>query len=580
MNFRKKVMILTLFSLLTFPVFVNAKGYIDKYNVSINYQDEYNLNVRKILEQEGLEILNEKIDTIFQDESLNSDSKIKITKFSSNLDFTETNNDTSEIINFNDLLNINRITLNYTLNIKPARNTNTIFYPLLDGVSEEINNFSFTINLNNEMPRDIKFYLNDKVLSEDSITYNIKDNVITGKYNYKLDVYDSLSFTLEEKESINISFLTKLSIVVPIIGAFISYLLWFCFGKDNLSKIKKTSRPPRTINILETSLIYNNEVTKEDIPLMVFELANKGYIKITETSNSLKITKLKEYDGKKYNEALFFKSIFKKPQSSSLKNYISYMEENTKKVKNVYLNEVDIKNVNMLKTVEELTKRANEDEIKRKFFESNTASKKIYISFMSAISLILVTCNPFLETGKLYLVCISALFSIISLILITKIVDKVNFEKVSLSQFIIFIGIVISIWLVMLIPAIEANKIYIIAYIIGVICTILMLILYKYMPKRTKNGTKLLGQIESFQLFLEDSTTDEIDRVLELDNQYFYYILPYTYVLKNTTKMKNKFKNVVKVQPTWYECKKDFNLTRFCKEMDLLLEYLSKDNES
>ena len=118
MNFRKKVMILTLFSLLTFPVFVNAKGYIDKYNVSINYQDEYNLNVRKILEQEGLEILNEKIDTIFQDESLNSDSKIKITKFSSNLDFTETNNDTSEIINFNDLLNINRITLNYTLNMQ------------------------------------------------------------------------------------------------------------------------------------------------------------------------------------------------------------------------------------------------------------------------------------------------------------------------------------------------------------------------------------------------------------------------------------------------------------------------------
>lgn len=578
MKFIKKITSIILFAFFIIPIYVNAEEYVDKYNVNINYKDENNIVVRKIIEQVGIQNLTEKIDIISKNESLNLDSEIEMTKLSSNLGYSEIKSGTENNIKFLNLQNNSRITLNYNLYINPKRNTNTIFYPIVDSLSEEINNLNFTIKLKEDMPQNIKFYLNDNEIPSENITYNIKDNVITGKYNLKLDANDSLAFTLEEKDASNITFLTKISIAVPLIGTFICYLLWICFGKDNFSNVKKTSRLPRTIDVLETSLIYNNEVFKEDIPLLIFELANQGYIKIIEKSNSLNLIKLKDYNGRNYIEALFFKSIFKKPQTGSLSNYINYMEENSKKAKAEYLNEVDIKKVNISKVIEELKERANDKDLVDKYFEKNTKTKKIYISLMTAITLILVTCNPFIETGEFNLICISAIFSIISLVFITKIVDKINLEKINLSQVIIFFGVIICIWLVILIPAININKIYIIAYIIGVICTILMLILYKYMPKRTMTGTKVLGQIEGFQLFLEESTEEELKRVLEVDNQYFYYVLPYTYVFKNTTKMKDKFKKIITEKPIWYESSKEFNLVRFCNAMNKLVEYLNSEN--
>jgi hypothetical protein len=63
------------------------------------------------------------------------------------------------------------------------------------------------------------------------------------------------------------------------------------------------------------------------------------------------------------------------------------------------------------------------------------------------------------------------------------------------------------------------------------ICFVLMALLLLNIKKRTDYGNKMLGKILGFKHFLEVAEKDKLETLFANDPQYFYTILPYTYVL-------------------------------------------------
>ena len=123
----------------------------------------------------------------------------------------------------------------------------------------------------------------------------------------------------------------------------ISFYLWCKFGKDD--KVIETVEfyPPDGFNSLEVGFLYKGYADNKDITSLLIYLANKGYIKITESQRKslfskykdFKITRLKEYDGDNVNEELFLKGLFLK--KSSIISFFNYKYDSDDES---YLNEV------------------------------------------------------------------------------------------------------------------------------------------------------------------------------------------------------------------------------------------------
>ena len=111
--------------------------------------------------------------------------------------------------------------------------------------------------------------------------------------------------------------------LIPVLFLGVAIFLWYKFGRDDQVVETVEFYPPEGFNSLEVGFLYKGKAENEDVISLLIYLANKGYIKISETeekslfskSKGFKITKLKEYDGNNINEQIFLNGLFTKRTS-------------------------------------------------------------------------------------------------------------------------------------------------------------------------------------------------------------------------------------------------------------------------
>jgi len=118
-------------------------------------------------------------------------------------------------------------------------------------------------------------------------------------------------------------------------------------------------------------------------------------------------------------------------------------------------------------------------------------------------------------------------------------------------------------WAGIVLPTLLIEPMYFVAYMIGVACTIVMIILLKAMPKRTIFGNEMLGKIKGFKTFLETAEKPKLEALVMENPEYFYNILPYTYVLGISDKWIKKFEIIALQAPSWYDGSTGFNMAEF-----------------
>ena len=520
------------FLLLSIPLITSAKT-ITNYNVKADFNDYSNVKIQKIIEKNDNEILEE----VLQNNVDNT--KIINSNIVSNMNYSLEEKDSYTKILYREPSN--KILLDYEMNLTTSSKDNSYIYPLVNEIDDNINNLNIRVTLPKEYAI-VELMIDEKNVPKDQI--KIENNILSSKItNLKSSSFVKLKIV--KKTNVKISFLTKLSLFFPILGTIISYLLWYFLGKDHPYKIRKTANIPKNTDFISSAITYNNNLTPQDIKLLLVELLNKEYIYIKSTSKGLKLVKGNKYDGKKYIISLFLRCLFR----------IKDNEETSGKIKYKYVDEILVSDINYDNLVYEINNRIEETKTKEQYFEETSSVNKIYILLIVVMSLLLVCCNPLITYNKILFIPLGTILALITFTILNIIVSKFDFEKLKIVEFAAGYTIIIALIYLLGIKLININRIYLNAYVIGIFCSTLMLVLYKYMPKRTKKGTKIIAQLESLKLFIDTSTKEEINSVIEVNEEYIYEIIPYTYLFNNENILKEKMTG-----PKWLKKKEKFTI--------------------
>lgn len=457
-----------------------------------------------------------------------------------------------------------KISYLYNLGRDSGKKYDELYFNLIGSEWDtSISNITFTIKMPKEFDSSKLGFSSGIVGSTDSskVTYNVNKNTITGRYNGTLDSGEALTVRLELPEgyfvgaSLNISLTSILSIVLPLLFVLITYLLWNKFGKGKQVIETVEFYPPQGFNSAEVGFLYKGKVENEDVISLLIYLANKGYIKIVEieerylfsTSKKFKIIKQKEYDGNNPSEAMFLKGLF--PSKTSSDGAIEEVTEDDL-YDNFYI------------TLNIIKEEINTNENKEKIFEKSSLGKRACIIAMMIITYLLITINPIIELGD-------EIYKTMSLFLMIFTVLGFSASVVLYKEKIKIFGIIIGLifcgipWAFMVLPLLLEDSIYLITYIIGLICIFVMFLLYKAIPKRTQYGNEMLGKIRGFKKFLEKAEKQKLDAMVMENPTYFYDILPFTYVLGVSDKWIKKFETISLQAPNWYDGYSSFDNASF-----------------
>ena len=392
-------------------------------------------------------------------------------------------------------------------------------------------------------------------MGSNDIFYWVSGNKISGQHIGTLKATESVTVRLELPEGyfvgagIEVSPVYYIFYAIPVIGAIYVAYLWMKYGKDKKVFVKPEYFPPKDANSLEVGFLYKGSANSKDVISLLIYLANKGYLTIEEyeegklfKKKSFKLHKVKNYDGNNENEKLFFKGLFKSgDEVTSADLYDEFYKTTTKIVAN-----------------------QNSKENKDKIFEKN--GKRIALIWLLIVaSFVLITIPPFIDYANYEDLIFALTFPGIGFIVMVSGLLSTKTTGVSVTLFLVvwgvFFGGVPACFL--LVPELLIDPIYLYGFLIGFVGIIAMVVFAALMPRRTEYGMEKFAEVKGFKDFLTSVEKDRIEQMVEEYPNYFYDILPYTYVLGISKKWMEKFEDMNLKAPDWYNGTDTFSVMSF-----------------
>lgn len=452
------------------------------------------------------------------------------------------------------------ISYKYNLGKDPIEDADELYFNIIGTEWDTvIGNITFKITMPKEFDESKLGFASGYTgaVENENIYYEVNGNVITGGYEGILGANQALTVRLElpeeyfTGESKNINIFEYLAFGIPLGLLIISLLLWLLYGNDKKTIDVVQYYPPENINSLEAAFIYKGKVDSKDVVSLLVYLANKGYIKINEvdksdslfSAGSFKVTKLKGYYENDEHEKEFLNSMF--------------TGNNTEVYSSVLPRKIG-------STINKILKSANSKKVKENIFEKSSLKMASLLKAFCIIIAILMLGIPSIDSGDYYNV-----FIYIFLIAVYLPFYSILFSSKSPLITRIFLGAFIIPHSILMIGGMgsftifSSNVIYVYSVIVSIICIILILLLSKIMPKRNEYGKEMLSKINGFRTFLETVEKDKLEMLVMENPEYFYNILPYTYVLGISDKWIEKFESIAMVDPSWYEGTTSFNVNNF-----------------
>ena len=479
-------------------------------------------------------------------------------------------------------------TIKYTHNLgkDPLEDKDELYYNIIgNGWDTEIGNISFSITMpKNFDSSKLGFSYGKKgSTGNNKVNYTVNDNKIVGNFDGILDDEEALTVRCELDEGyfvnakLKVNLLEYIYFIIPIIFLIISYLLWKKYGKEDDIVVDTVEfYPPEGLNSLEVGYFYNGIASQNDVVSLLIYLADKGYIKISESGqkhilsnvSDFQIIKLKDYDGDNLNEQLFLEGLFrKKPKLNLLENKNTISPEDS----TVLVTSYDLYD-NFYTTLFRIRNNINTKKNRDLIFEKSSESKKIYVIIMILLSYFLITVPAILNYGNIDFLIPGLLFPGIGfgVILYSFFKRSNSGAPFTVKLFLLLWGVFFGgvPWAIMVLTAIIQDPVYLMLYIMVIVVIVGMCSFLNYMPKRTPYGMEMLGKITGFKNFLETAEKEKLEALVEQNPNYFYNILPYAYVLGVSNKWIKNFESISLQAPTWYDSAVPFSISSFSSFMD------------
>ncbi|HCC08064.1 MAG TPA: hypothetical protein DEP72_07925 [Clostridiales bacterium] len=567
----------------TFPVSASTSEYvISNYDVNLTVNENNTLNIIENIvtyfkiDKHGIFRKIPLKNEVIRLDGTKSYNRAKISDIKVSDNYTTYNEAGNKVIKIGNpdytLTGEKDYTISYSYNIgkDTGKGYDELYFNLIGtGWDTTISNVTFTINMPKEFDKNkLGFSAGNKnSIDNKDINYTVVGKQIKGNYSGVLEAGEALTVRLELPDgyfalaSNNFDYLMLLAIFLPIIFTLICFLMWMKYGKDDNVVETVEFYPIEGFNSAELGFIYKGKADKTDVTSLIIYLANKGYIKITETeekslffmSKTFKIIKLRDYDGDNKNERVFFHGLFKSKDEVTASDLYDKF----------YI------------TIEAIVENLNKKENKEKIMEKSSLGKRSFVIIMIVITFLVITIKPIVESGGVLMLPFALLFPGIGFTVLFAMVfgkTPVSIKIFGLIWGLIFGGVP---WTFIVLPALQADEMYLLAYIIGIACILVMLLFFKAMPKRTNYGNEMLGKIRGFKNFLETAEKPQLEALVMEDPSYFYNILPYTYVLGVSDKWIKKFESISLQSPNWYDGSSSFNMLTFGSFMSSTMSFAS-----
>lgn len=525
-------MSLVFFSIVLLLQCLNVKALdeyiIDKFDVSLKVNEDNTYDVYEIIDVHFRYSFKEFNIRIPATETINKkiNSEVQITNLKINGEDYQINkiNDEYDIkIKNTTLEGKKQFIISYTYKAKYNNSVfnkfEGVYYNL---VGQDWSNLIKEVDFQVFLPDSFKNYKIDSFRGLYDVEYEVKDNVITGSYT-ELRGTLPLKVELQSDNRPATILIAIITTIIPLVCLGLAILIWYKRGRDNVVETIEFY-PPEGLNSLEVGFIINDGLAKEkDVLSLLIYLTNKGYLKIERKKSDYKFIKLKDYDGVKIEERMFLEGLFENAskdeegnlyvlKSSLGSNFVSHIE----KIKN---------NINSSKNY----KKLYEDKMAWVF--------QLILGILYLISIITTVSSVIYPL-------IEEVFALIIYIPMFIILICTENAPIKIKRIAVFLGILILGYALVKVISLE-NLYILIKFIIGMACSIGIIVCLAYLDKRTKEGALMLGKIRGFKRFLQTVEKDKLESLIENDKDYFLKILPYLYVLELSDKWMKDFEEII-----------------------------------
>ena len=500
------------------------------------------------------------LDTSLKIERPNDSSSIikpSIMNINASSDFSVNNKDKTKIISVKtkgtkDTTKSLNLSYQYDLGKDESSKYDEFYYNIVSNFDNVVSDVSFEIIFPSKInKRDITFFLNGEIVSDDFILYDVEDNIITGYLNKILNENDvfSVRVKLPDKYFVGakdkFNYFKYLYLFLPLVSLGLVIYCWFKYAKGNRRKKELNSLPPRNFDPSEIAYLYKGKMEEADITVDLIYLANNGYLKVEENDDGYKLgkentfnfIKAKDYKGKNAIQKLIFDGIFRDRKKSTL-------------------NDIEFTVKNKLMDAKAIIDNSDN---KEKLFNKDINLYKKIVILLITLSIFFLTITPVKEfTGSYLLVPVltgTMLFGILAF----AVIDTGIIPKIILS--VLFIGGSIGLNVYSLIG--QDKLIFI--YILGTIIVLLTAVIYICLPQRTKYGNKCMGEIEGFISSLLNMNPNKLKEILADDPNYYYDMVPYAIALGLIDEWAKLGDKIITERPKWHLSNEKFTLKKEIK---------------
>ncbi len=438
----------------------------------------------------------------------------------------------------------------YNLGNDSLKNGDELYYDIVNDVDAIISNVTFTITLpSNIDEKNIYFLIDNKYVDEEVISYEVNDNVITGELNISLEKNQKLSVYIKFNNNYfkgttdNFNYFNFLSLIFPVISLIMMSIFFIRYGKGNKLKIVRKKDIPNNFDSAEIGYLYKGKLEEKDLTTVLLYLANEGYLRIVEhddgyklgKENSFRFEKLKDYDRNNAAQELIFNELFRNRDVANLSDIEYHFADTFKEAKNM-LN--------------------NEDNHKKLFFKNLDTIKLI-----SLITILLSVLSVYLNPLHIFTNNYLFVLPLIGLIVLGLYIIYIS-NASGIMKFIIGGALLIGVSYVS-VTAIMIQLKLLIIFAIGLALILIICGLYTRLSERTKFGNKVLSETYGLKYYLETLSKQELEQNISDNNNYFYEMIPYAYVLDSIDIWMKKGRNIITNPPSWYIPSTEFNMNNF-----------------
>ena len=463
-----------------------------------------------------------------------------------------------------------------------------IFHAFGDYWGTEIKNPKVIVH----MPKDISGatvnVFRDKYRADNMNSYVTKEedgNTIIITNNSDVPIFKSLTIDIELPEgyfvggSWNYGWTSVIITIIVILLTIYVIWLWFKHGKDYEKRVPTVEfYAPDDLSSAEVGYVYNNRhVSKKLTISLIIELASKGYLKIDEIKDGRKskiqITKTNIPPVKPSidKEAIPRRTI----EIQKLKDADDLLSDNAANALNHRFKHGDIDQIS--ESTAEIFERYQDELVNGGYikilsdnekavnlaYEKSGYDKKIAV-YDKELAAYNEKLNKLPKKTALENIVYGNLFSTGDVIILsehtsfyktfgqiekeleTSFQNKVHEDKSRKCKRTAFFIAVVTLLLSLLsfFRVEDMDPSWSILYCISFGCVIVNIFFAFIMGRKTEYGENISARIKGFREFLVTAEKEKLEALVEKNPNYFYDILPYTYVLNISKKWIKKFENI------------------------------------